>query len=136
MGCFVLTMSGVGVTAVYAYFTQDLPDFTELEKLGQDQSDTFETTKMYAWGPENASGTRDLTLIYEIIDPLGGDRQWLPYGQIPQHMIDATVAIEDRTFWTNQGFDPVGMGRAFNEYVLQGGDIQGGSSITQQVVKN
>jgi membrane peptidoglycan carboxypeptidase len=30
----------------------------------------------------------------------------------------------------------IGIGRAFNEYVLQGGDIQGGSSITQQVVKN
>lgn len=136
MGCFVMTMGGVGVTAVYAYFTQDLPDFTELEQLGQHETDTFETTKMYAWGPESASGNRDLTLIYEIIDPLGGDRQWLAYAQIPQQMIDATVAIEDRTFWTNQGFDPVGIGRAFNEFVLQGGDIQGGSSITQQVVKN
>jgi membrane peptidoglycan carboxypeptidase len=136
MGVFVVTMSGVGVTAVYAYFTQDLPDFTELEQLGQNQSETFETTKIYAWGPESENGNRDLTLIYEIIDPLGGDRQWLAYEQIPQQMIDATVAIEDRTFWTNQGFDPAGIARAFNEYVLQGGEIQGGSSITQQVVKN
>ncbi len=136
MGCLGLTMSGVGLTAVYAYFTQGLPDFTELEKLGRDETITFETTKIYAWGPEGGDGNRELTLIYEIIDPLGGDRQWLPYTQIPQHMVDATVAIEDRTFWTNQGFDPVGIGRAFNEYVLQGGDIQGGSSITQQVVKN
>ncbi|MBX3061180.1 MAG: transglycosylase domain-containing protein, partial [Anaerolineae bacterium] len=130
------TMGGVGVTAVYAYFTQDLPDFTELEQLGQHETATFETTKMYAWGPESASGNRDLVLIYEIIDPLGGDRQWLPYTQIPQHVVDATVAIEDRTFWTNRGFDLVGIGRAFNEYVIKGGDIQGGSSITQQVVKN
>lgn len=136
VGCFAITTSAVGVTAVYAYFTQDLPEFTELEQLGQHETSTFETTKMYAWGPESAAGGRDLTLIYEIIDPLGGDRQWLKYEQIPVHMVDATVAIEDRTFWTNQGFDPVGIARAFNEYVLQGGDIQGGSSITQQVVKN
>lgn len=135
-GCLVLTMGGVGVTAVYAYFTQDLPDFTELEQLGQHETATFETTKMYAWGPESTGGNRDLVLIYEIIDPLGGDRQWLPYTQIPQHVVDATVAIEDRTFWTNRGFDLVGIGRAFNEYVIKGGDIQGGSSITQQVVKN
>ena len=71
-----------------------------------------------------------------MIDPLGGDRQWLPLDQIPQQLIDATIAIEDRTFYTNQGFDMIGIGRAFNEYILQGGDIQGGSSITQQVVKN
>lgn len=136
LACFGLTMGGVGVTAVYAFFTQDLPDFTELETLGQDETSTFETTKIYAWEPEQTDGNRDLTLIYEIIDPLGGDRQWLSYPQIPQAMIDATVAIEDRTFWTNQGYDLVGIGRAFNEYVLQGGDVQGGSSITQQVVKN
>lgn len=137
LGCFLTTMSSVGVTAVYAYLTRDLPDFTELETLGQSNTTTFETTKIYAWGPEGSTNnTRDLTLIYEIIDPLGGDRQWLPYSQIPQTLIDATVAIEDRTFWTNQGFDPSGIGRAFNEYILQGGSIQGGSSITQQVIKN
>lgn len=135
-GCFVLTGGVLGGTAVYAALTQDLPDFTELEQLGQETTETFETTKLYALGAENSSGARDLTLIYEIIDPLGGDRQWVPLAQVPQNMVDATIAIEDRTFWTNQGFDVVGIGRAFNEYVLQGGEIQGGSSITQQVVKN
>ena len=109
-----------GVSAVYAYFTRDLPDFTELEKLGQDADTTFETTKIYAWGPTNADGERDHVLIYEIIDPLGGDRQWIPLEQVPQTLIDGTVAIEDQTFWTNQGFDVVGIARAFNEYVLQG----------------
>jgi membrane peptidoglycan carboxypeptidase len=126
----------LGVTAVFASFSRDLPDFTELEQLGQESSDSFETSKIYAWGPTNANGQRDLTLIYEVIDPLGGDRQWLPLDQIPQQAIDATIAIEDRTFWSNQGFDLIGIGRAFNAYILQGGDIQGGSSITQQVVKN
>lgn len=134
-GCFLLTGGVLGVTAVYAALTQDLPDFTSLEQLGQDSTETFETTKVFAFGPEN-DGQRDLTLIYEIIDPLGGDRQWVTMEQVPQHFIDATIAIEDRTFWSNEGFDLVGIGRAFNEYVLQGGDIQGGSSITQQVIKN
>lgn len=138
LGLFMFFLSGVaGVTAVYAYFTQDLPDFTELEKLGQDPETTFETTKIYAWGearPEEDE--RELVLIYEVIDPLGGDRQWLKYDQVPQMLIDATVAIEDQTFWTNQGFDMEGIGRAFYEFVLKGGSVQGGSSITQQVVKN
>jgi methylmalonyl-CoA mutase N-terminal domain/subunit len=66
-------VSGVaGVTAVYAYFTQDLPDFTELEKLGQDPETTFETTKIYAWGDAGPEDERELVLIYEVIDPLGG----------------------------------------------------------------
>ena len=134
--CFLLTSSALGVTAVYATLTRDLPDFTELEALGQDSATTFQTTEIYAWGAENSQGERDLVLIYEVIDPLGGDRRWIPLEQIPQTVIDATIAIEDRTFWSNQGYDLIGIGRAFNEYVLQGGEIQGGSSITQQVIKN
>lgn len=137
---FVVMLIAVGVSsaaAIYDSFTRDLPDFTEIERLGQDTDTTFETTKIYAWGDDpDGDGTRELVLIYEVIDPLGGDRQWLQLEQIPQTLIDATIAIEDKTFWTNEGFDVQGIGRAFYEYVLEGGDIQGGSSITQQLVKN
>lgn len=135
---FMLFAGGVtGVVAVYDYFTADLPDYTEIERLGKDVDASFETTKIYAWGPdEDGDGNKDLVLIYEVIDPLGGDRQWLTLDQMPQNVADATIAIEDRTFWTNQGFDLRGIGRAFYEYVLLGGEIQGGSSITQQLVKN
>ncbi|MCZ7673537.1 MAG: transglycosylase domain-containing protein, partial [Chloroflexi bacterium] len=94
------------------------------------------TSKIYAWGDPQLDGNRDRVLIYEIIDPLGGDRQWVTLDQVPQSFIDATVAIEDKTFWTNQGFDAQGIGRAFYEYALKGGGVQGGSSITQQVIKN
>ncbi len=133
----LLAFTSVGTAAaVYAYFTQDLPNFTEIESLGQN-TDTFETSKIYAWGADpDGDGSRDLVLIHEIIDPRGGDRQWLRYEQMPAAIIDATVAIEDKTFWTNRGFDLQGIGRAFYEYVLLGGSIQGGSSITQQLIKN
>ena len=136
VGLFGMIGSVGAVTAVYAYFTQDLPDFTQLEALGQNESDTFETSKIYAWGDPQPDATRDLVLIYEIIDPLGGDRQWVKLDQTPQALVDATIAIEDKTFWTNPGYDLQGIGRAFYEYVLEGGGVQGGSSITQQVVKN
>lgn len=135
---FTLLSGGVAtVAAVYDYLTRDLPDFTELERLGQDSQATFETTKIYAWGPDSENdGRPNPILIYEVIDPLGGDRQWLPLSQIAPHLVNGTVVIEDKSFWTNQGFDLEGIGRAFYEYVLQGGSVQGGSSITQQVVKN
>jgi membrane peptidoglycan carboxypeptidase len=126
-----------GAFAVYDYFAQQLPDFSEVERLGQDTETTSETTKIFAWGEENGlGGQRELVLVHEIIDPLGGDRQWLGLDQIPATLIEATIAIEDKTFWTNRGFDVEGIGRAFYEYAVLGGDIQGGSSITQQLVKN
>lgn len=136
---FLIFSAGTATAAVgvYDFFTQNLPDYSEIEQLGQDVDATFETTKIYAWGPDNnGDGARELVLIYEVIDPLGGDRQWLKLEQFPSNIIDATVAIEDRTFWTNQGYDLQGIGRAFYQYVLLGGEIQGGSSITQQLVKN
>jgi membrane carboxypeptidase/penicillin-binding protein len=127
----------VGVAAAYDEFTRQLPDYGEVERLGQDTESTFETTKIYAWGDDpDGDGYRELVLINEVIDPLGGDRQWLTLEEMPRSLIDATIAIEDRTFWTNQGFDLQGIGRAFYEYVWLGGQIQGGSSITQQLVKN
>lgn len=135
---FLLVSSGATASAaLYDYFTRGLPDFTEIEELGRNVDTTFETTKIYAWGPdEDGDGIKELVLIYEVIDPLGGDRQWLSLDQMPENVIDATVAIEDKSFWTNQGFDLEGIGRAFYEYVVLGGDVQGGSSITQQLVKN
>lgn len=129
--------SVTAAAAVYETFTQDLPDFTEIERLGQDADASFETSKIYAWGPDqDGDGNREPVLIYEVIDPLGGDRQWLTLEQVPQNVIDATVAIEDQTFWMNRGFDVRGISRAFYQYVILGGDVQGGSSITQQLVKN
>ena len=137
-GLITLTLCStfIGVTAAVSAFTQELPDFTQIEQLGTN-TDTFETTKIFARGTdEDGDGQKDWQLIYEVIDPLGGDRQWLPYTRLPADVINATVAIEDQTFWTNEGYDLQGIGRAFYQYVWLGGEIQGGSSITQQLVKN
>ncbi|NLF65587.1 MAG: hypothetical protein GX579_13410, partial [Chloroflexi bacterium] len=74
---FFLFAGGVSaVLAVYDSLAGDLPDFTEIERLGQDPDASFETSKIYAWGPADENGNRELVLIYEVIDPLGGDRQW------------------------------------------------------------
>ena len=49
--------------------------------------------------------------------------------------LDATVSSEDKSFWENKGYDLEGIGRALVSN-LRGEDVQGGSSITQQLVKN
>ena len=55
--------------------------------------------------------------------------------KIPQDLRDATVAIEDKNFYEHKGFDPTGILRAMVNIVLKG-KLQGGSTLTQQLVKN
>ncbi|CAO0827662.1 Biosynthetic peptidoglycan transglycosylase [Streptomyces microflavus] len=63
------------------------------------------------------------------------NRQVISYEQIPVAMRNAVVAAENKSFWTDRGIDPKGIGRAvFN--MATGGQTQGGSTITQQYVKN
>lgn len=63
------------------------------------------------------------------------DRIVLPISEIPQPLIDALISTEDRGFYQHKGVSLKGIGRAFYNN-LQGGSMQGGSTITQQLVKN
>jgi membrane peptidoglycan carboxypeptidase len=55
---------------------------------------------------------------------------------VPQVLKDAVVAAEDRKFWTHKGIDPEGLVRAAVTNYREGETVQGGSTITQQYVKN
>jgi len=66
----------------------------------------------------------------------GRNRQKVPTRKISPWMMKATVAIEDRRFWQHGGIDPIGITRAFWADVNQGKVVQGGSTITQQLVRN
>src|SRR3954454_13081131 len=62
------------------------------------------------------------------------NRTSIPLSDVPQHVQDAVVAAEDRTFYTNKGIDPKGILRAaFSN--ARGNSTQGASTITQQYVK-
>src|SRR3954452_16018604 len=63
-------------------------------------------------------------------------RVFLKEEQIAPVMKHAIIAIEDRRFYTNEGVDLRGIGRAFFQDVVQKKVVQGGSTITQQLVKN
>lgn len=63
------------------------------------------------------------------------NRVWVTYDQIPQYLIDATVAIEDKRFWEHKGVDWLRTAKGVLT-MFTGGDIQGGSTITQQLIKN
>ncbi len=66
----------------------------------------------------------------------GGNRESVPLAQISEHMQHAILAAEDRDFYQNSGISPTGIARAVWVAVKGGQATQGGSTITQQYVKN
>jgi len=121
----VIFVSVGSAAGLYSAYTQNLPDPTSI----QTEQASYETVKIY-----DRTGKH---LLYESIDPrpARGDRTYLQIAEIPQMVRDATIALEDRSFYTNIGVNPRGLGRAFLSN-LRGGSVQGASSITQQLVKN
>lgn len=103
----------------YKDVNKDLPNAAEVS------ADTFQTTRIY---------DRNGTLLQEVDNPNTGWRTFVPYDGISQYLIDATVAAEDSTFWTNDGVEPVAIlrGGIIN---VTGAGSSGGSTITQQLVR-
>src|SRR4051794_9998877 len=64
------------------------------------------------------------------------NRVIVPLNQIALVMQNAVIAVEDKRFYTNEGIDVKGIGRAFVADVVSGKPVQGASTITQQFVKN
>ncbi len=68
--------------------------------------------------------------------PAEKNRQPLDFDQISPWVLKATVAIEDRRFWEHGGLDYEGIIRAAVKNLEQGKIVEGGSTITQQLVRN
>lgn len=63
------------------------------------------------------------------------DRQLVRYEQVPRHFVDALIAVEDRRFYYHRGIDARALARAAVSSA-SGRGLQGGSTITQQLIKN
>ena len=73
-------------------------------------------------------------LIDQLTD--NGIHTSVTFDQVAPIMVDATVATEDKNFWSNQGIDVVGIIRALLTNLENGRVVEGGSTITQQLIKN
>ena len=90
-----------------------------------DNYQNFESTFFY---------DRNGTQLYEAFNE--GRRTNVALSNIPQNLIDATLAIEDKDFFSNPGIDVQATMRAFLQYVGLAEGSSGGSTITQQLVRN
>jgi penicillin-binding protein 1B len=79
----------------------------------------------------------DSPLITALITTAREKRRDVPLAQIPQRMIQAVLAIEDRRFYDHPGIDPIAIAAVVFEYVTgKRTTMRGGSTLTQQLVKN
>jgi 1A family penicillin-binding protein len=108
------------LAALFLYYTHDLPDPNKLL-----ERNVPESTKIYA---------RDGSLLYEIHGEY--NRTLVNLDQISKYLQNATVAIEDKDFYKHGGISFTGIARAIVVDIIKGEKVQGGSTITQQFVKN
>ena len=105
---------------MFFWFSRDLPTPGKLTASNFPQS-----TKIF---------DRNGILLYDIYRD--ENRTYIALDQIPKLLQEATIAIEDKDFYQNQGFSITGYLRAFRNAILTRGIAGGGSTLTQQLVKN
>jgi len=115
----VVTASVVAVVGYVLAIAATAPGIDELKPL-----DKGRTSVVYA-----ADGSRLGFVQSDVI------RTPIPWSQMPAHLRNATVAIEDSRFWRHHGVDYTAIIRAGIRNLQSGKTVQGGSTITQQLVR-
>ncbi len=112
LGLFIFSL------AVFAWYSKDLPSPGKLSQIS---------------GYSTVFYDRDGKVLYEMFK----DKNRVPasLNEVSDYLKQATIAIEDKNFYKHQGISETGILRAFLSIVFQR-KIQGGSTITQQLIKN
>ncbi len=135
MGCILRTLialtfvfvvialcAGSYLLLQYYSIARTLPDINDL----QNHASQFETTRIL---------DRNGQVLYEILDPTAGRRTYIPLENISPNLVAATIATEDKDFYSHPGFDFWAMVRALWQNYRSGGTVSGASTITQQLAR-
>lgn len=93
---------------------------------------------LYAWmNPKLSINSAKSYYFYDKDENLiTGTNEWISYESLDEDIINATVAIEDRHFFSHQGFDYLRIAKAMYNNIKSGSKNEGASTITQQYAKN
>jgi membrane peptidoglycan carboxypeptidase len=126
-GIMALKIAGIAILAmfvftlgIFAYFRKDLPNIKDISGSNLGGSISY----------YDRTGQNLLFQDYNAVK-----RVPVQSPEISQYLKDATVAVEDKDFYKHRGFDVRGITRAAYNDVVKHGNTQGGSTITQQLVK-
>ncbi len=123
---FILVLLGLaaGSFMLYQYYqiAATLPPVDDLRS----RASQFETTHIL---------DRNGDVLYEIIDPSAGRRTYVRLQEMSPFVIAATLATEDKNYYTHPGFDPWAIVRAFYQNFQTGDTVSGASTITQQLAR-
>ncbi len=126
LGLFALIILGLlgGSFVLYEYYSiaSTLPSVEDLRQ----RASTFETTRIF---------DRNGNLLYEVLDPNAGRRTYVALADISPTLVAATIATEDKAYYTHPGFDWFAILRAFWQNAREGGTVSGASTITQQLAR-
>lgn len=115
----VLLLIGGCVVFLYFFILKDIPKASTIGSMSYPQS-----SKIF---------DRHRKLLYTVYS--SRNQTFVPLKEIPKQLQQATIAIEDKDFYRHGAIDLRGIARAFISTVFKG-QVQGGSTITQQLVKN
>ena len=120
LGVGILALAGGGL--LFKKIIDDTPQITE-----DSIKPSAYTTTAYANDGETVLGT---------FVSAGSNRVYTSLENIPKYLQDAFIAVEDSRFYDHKGIDVKGITRAFVNGLMSGHFSQGGSTITQQLIKN
>ena len=120
-------VAGGGVAATYVWkWGRELPDYRALDTYSR------------SLGAETKIFAADNTPLGSLIPKVGDQaisRTIVRLDEVSPFMIGAVISNEDRRFFDHYGLDPYGLARQFQR-LAQGEDVQGGSTLTNQLIKN
>lgn len=119
LGTFFLVIF-LSLLTIFLFFGRDLPDVSKLKDIS-----FAETTTIY---------DKEGNILYSIYGE--ENRKYVPLKSISKDAINATIAIEDKSFYHHLGFDVSGIIRAQLKNFEQDSIRQGASTITQQLARN
>jgi penicillin-binding protein 1A len=99
-------------------------------------TEPIEPDNIYSRLTENSVLYDDEGNIIDSLLTSDGLRTNVSYTDLPQDLVDAFIAIEDKTFWEHNGFNVIRILGAIKEGVMEGDEISGTSTITQQLARN
>lgn len=126
----VVAIAGVIVVCAFAIYLSDNVE-TDVDDIITLSSDQDSITAIYYYNEEGE-------LVEDISQRLssGKNKLWVSYYDIPENLSNAFVAIEDKRFWDHHGVDWITTVKATMKFFIPVGSNPGGSTITQQLIKN